>query len=808
MNITNLTGKSSMFPGVYSIDMDPTTDPTNPSLRGVKVGSLLLQYATSGCGDCETQAWQKVCDSSDCESMFELIGTGTGSGGEAGPPGPQGLQGPAGPQGLQGAQGIAGPRGFDGPQGEDGITGPPGPQGIPGAGAESAIHDFLGGTHTFPSGSAFDLFGYVATDTQGKLTPSSNPTTTERILKTNSAGSLNINRLTIGERFYVGTGYWENVSSQVRFMGPDDFYVTATAPQTLIYSPDIYLGNNAAGSDIHLRSNLIDSDDADLSHIFGRSAVGYAGATDWAAFSHRDRASLANYALAQSAAGATILNASSGQPISFNVNNVSKMSLAAGLLSFPVAQQMYIQGSNYASQTTGWQVNYLGAGDFRYLFTDEMHAKVFIADLEQALAGGQIITKSVSTLALPFTAPAAGAAATITLNDLPSAHNMAVFQSGDIVSVREFSRAAGALTITYCYGVVTGYTDLANNRQSWTFTRSTAPNAGAMTAGTVIEADAIVLDWGVSGNGYYEVNAIDGAYGVNSPYAQFVTWTGHPATGKTVRTRLGNLTGIGFTGEFGMYSQGATSAEFIKATSAGLQINNAGIQLYDGAYLSTELKSTGEMYFGGTTGAHIEWDGTVFKGVNGSGITQFSMDSTDGKMTAGGGGLVLDDSGINGTVTTDFNWGLTAGLEDMGIDPLFSYNFKDGAAIFGGVGAGKAAARDKVVLYNQQDNVDKESSVIVDARFISAGNPLPDFDRSANVTIASSRWFPDLGVQHYSKIVLASDAGNVDSITLDTDKITFTGSQGTLAGTAGAIVGYMTVKINSTDRKIAIYAVS
>jgi hypothetical protein len=39
------------------------------------------------------------------------------------------------------------------------------------------------------------------------------------------------------------------------------------------------------------------------------------------------------------------------------------------------------------------------------LFADQMHAKAFVADLEQALAGGQIIPKSVALIAQPFTAP-------------------------------------------------------------------------------------------------------------------------------------------------------------------------------------------------------------------------------------------------------------------------------------------------------------------------------------------------------------------------------------------------------------------
>ncbi|MFO7446394.1 MAG: hypothetical protein R6W90_08505, partial [Ignavibacteriaceae bacterium] len=64
--------------------------------------------------------------------------------------------------------------------------------------------------------------------------------------------------------------------------------------------------------------------------------------------------------------------------------------------------------TDYASQLTGWRVTNEGSGDFRYLYTDELHAKAFIADLEQALAGSQIICKSVAKVAVDCELPPAG----------------------------------------------------------------------------------------------------------------------------------------------------------------------------------------------------------------------------------------------------------------------------------------------------------------------------------------------------------------------------------------------------------------
>ena len=53
-----------------------------------------------------------------------------------------------------------------------------------------------------------------------------------------------------------------------------------------------------------------------------------------------------------------------------------------------------------------------------------------------------------------------------------------------------------------------------------------------MAADTVIAPGSLVLDYGTSGNGFYEVNAIDGLNAANSPYLQFVRWTGHPHAAK------------------------------------------------------------------------------------------------------------------------------------------------------------------------------------------------------------------------------------------------------------------------------------
>jgi len=284
----------------------------------------------------------------------------------------------------------------------------------------------------------------------------------------------------------------------------------------------------------------------------------------------------------------------------------------------------HVGTSSYVSQATGWRITTAGEADFRYLFVDEMHAKSFIADLEQALAGGQIIAKSVAMVSQPFTAPAAGNDATLWVRDLPSAANMAAFESGDYVVLRAFTRSAGALTIADCVGVVTSYVDGSggnDGQQQWTFSRSGSP--GTMTAGTVVPVDAIVIDYGVSGNGYYEVNAIDGAYGVNSPYAQVVTWTSVPiAANRTVRARFGNLKGITSVSEYGFFAGDFANNSFVRFSDQAAQIRGIPVELYDGATNTVRMNpavpsfamgSTLPSAYGTGTGIWMGKDSSVYK---------------------------------------------------------------------------------------------------------------------------------------------------------------------------------------------------
>jgi hypothetical protein len=79
-------------------------------------------------------------------------------------------------------------------------------------------------------------------------------------------------------------------------------------------------------------------------------------------------------------------------------------------------------------------------------------------------------------------------------------------------------------------------------------------------------------------------------------------------------------------------------------TIAGLYMTPTHLGYYNGSAWKAWIASTGQFYFGGSTGAHIEWDGTYLKGVNSSSDVEWQASSTDGLFYAGG--AILGDTGL------------------------------------------------------------------------------------------------------------------------------------------------------------------
>jgi len=452
------------------------------------------------------------------------------------------------------------------------------------------------------SGDAWDVVSLTAANTVGLRTPSSDVRSgaAEAYLKSNAAGEIGLKGLAIGGAMIFGGSGNIGTEPDIQFTGnaflaaEGSLYVSLDSDNNLSSGNALIVGHNSSTT-------------TGFAELFRFTDTGRLGIGTDAPSYELDVLGEARASVALRSAAA-YLSTRVRTPLVDTASGHLSLAPAVDLLLEPGSSLVKLQAGvalqshNYASQTTGVRITGAGEGDFRYLYTDEMHAKAFIADLEQALAGGQIITKSVTLLASDFTAPAAGGIASLHVKDLPSAPGMQVFQVGDIIRLRQFSRSGGALNITNCWGVVTNPVDLLNGSQLWTFTRSAAPNAGAMAAGTVIQADAIVLDYGTSGNGFYEVNAIDGLNAANSPYLQFVRWTGHPNSGQVVRLRAGQLRGLFAQDEFGMFVGTGTgdTDRWLRLSdyAAGNGINNLPIRMFNAGVNTGIWNPDGTMYLG------------------------------------------------------------------------------------------------------------------------------------------------------------------------------------------------------------------
>lgn len=193
------------------------------------------------------------------------------------------------------------------------------------------------------------------------------------------------------------------------------------------------------------------------------------------------------------------------------------------------------------------------------IIATNLHVKAFIADIEQALAGSQIIAKSVAKLSADVTLTAPVIDVNFTVESFEGYANMNVFVAGDIIRMRQFTRTGTSLDVADAWLQIKNtpptYDDNGTH-QTWT---ATLLNGG----GFVAKKGQLVLDYGIVGNGVYETVAV-GATGPGyptSPYSQIVTWKTSPYVDPYITVRIGSLTGItdtkfGALTGIGMYASG------------------------------------------------------------------------------------------------------------------------------------------------------------------------------------------------------------------------------------------------------------
>jgi len=129
----------------------------------------------------------------------------------------------------------------------------------------------------------------------------------------------------------------------------------ADAGDPITWTDILRVGTNGLYLDagnLYVEAGVIEAQpDTDTIHKFGRAYAGYSGHADHAAFGHIDSTGATNYALLQSAGGATYLNAASGQNLRFRINNSTKAYIGSDGYFRPGAN-----GYPYIKQNTGLRI--------------------------------------------------------------------------------------------------------------------------------------------------------------------------------------------------------------------------------------------------------------------------------------------------------------------------------------------------------------------------------------------------------------------------------------------------------------------
>jgi hypothetical protein len=183
----------------------------------------------------------------------------------------------------------------------------------------------------------------------------------------------------------LGAGAVYDDGAYLTYNGPRPFYLTSNVPNTLIYSPHIYLGDTT-GTTVHLRGNTVDSTDADITYYLGRGVFGYLGQVNYVGISHRDYDDQSSYALLQggtTVGGNTFLNAPAGQFVYHRIGNQDTMQMSDSRLN-PAGSIL----KDLGDYNRKWRTLYAG----------ELYVEQLVAQKVMATIGGRITVAPTTKL--------------------------------------------------------------------------------------------------------------------------------------------------------------------------------------------------------------------------------------------------------------------------------------------------------------------------------------------------------------------------------------------------------------------------
>jgi len=207
---------------------------------------------------------------------------------------------------------------------------------------------------------------------------------------------------------------------------------------------------------------------------------------------------------------------------------------------------------SFQAELSKWYIYEDGDADFRSVYADELRVERFIAEVEEALAGKDFLTKSFAKLDEDFTVPSdngsnKGGTNPLTVQNLPGLSGSAVFQEDDTIRLRYVDRSGGGLVVSDIWLRVTKPTDFDASGETQTWTAEALDDGGV--SGTDVPSGSIALDYGdPSTGGYLIERSVLADAGGGAPYDRIVKWTDQdndriPDTYDT-RNYRGDLSGI------------------------------------------------------------------------------------------------------------------------------------------------------------------------------------------------------------------------------------------------------------------------
>lgn len=247
-----------------------------------------------------------------------------------------------------------------------------------------------------------------------------------------------------------------------------------------------------------------------------------------------------------------------------------------------------IASTSYLARSAGWIFDNGGNGEINAtLYTPALHTKSFVAENEAVIDGAFLITPGRAIVYEAFTVPALGAASGNFRLEYKPGSTANVFTSGDTVVLRTFVRNSGALIVGDAIGVVTSPSSTNPNYQEWTFTRNSGASGGTLPTSTVIAAKTVAVDYGVTGNGFIEFQAIAPTLVVS------MTSSGTTATATTSSAHgyknsdtavITGATQTNYNGSFSITVTGATTFTYTMPGTAASPATCASPCMVAGAY--------------------------------------------------------------------------------------------------------------------------------------------------------------------------------------------------------------------------------